>query len=127
MTLVRAFKGFVNGERRPILVHFTSDIVETLSFGARGTQITLSYPQIERMVARERAKGYRGSHLIIDEQFEYISREWLVKFLSEIEFPAKPSDLAEIIEKEWEQECYEEFCEAEKKERKKTEDGNEGN
>lgn len=74
MTLIRKVKGFVmkgdrlNLKREPILVHFTSDNKgETLSMGAHGMQFTVRYEDIERIVDRERAKGYKDGHDIVDE------------------------------------------------------------
>lgn len=73
MTLIRNIKGFTNKtgiKRVPIIVHFTSDnIGETLSLASESHnfQITVSYKDIEKIVERERAKGYDDGHFIIDE------------------------------------------------------------
>lgn len=73
MTLIRNIKGFTSKtglKRVPIVVHFTSDNMgETLSLGSENHnfQITVSYKDIERIVERERAKGYKNGHDVIDE------------------------------------------------------------
>lgn len=71
MTLIRNIKGFTSkhGLRRvPVLVRFASDnLGETLSLEADGLQITVNYKDIERIVDREREKGYTDGHDIIYE------------------------------------------------------------
>ena len=71
MTLIRNIKGFSNKSGMkmvPVTVWFTSDNQgETLSLGADGHQITVSFSDIMRIVERERAKGYTDGHDIIDE------------------------------------------------------------
>ena len=79
MTLIRQLKGFVNLDKKSnILVHFTSDNMgETISFAYGSTQFTLPYKPIEKMVERERAKGYTDGHLIINEEPDFIPVDWL--------------------------------------------------
>lgn len=71
MTLIRNIKGLTSAtglKRIPVVVHFTSDnLGETLSLEARGLQITVNYKDIIDIVAKERAKGYKDGHYIIDE------------------------------------------------------------
>lgn len=73
MTLIRNIKGFTNKtglKRVPVVVHFTSDNHgETLSLASEehGFQITVKYADIEKIVERERAKGYTNGHDVIDE------------------------------------------------------------
>lgn len=69
MTLIRKIKGFKGLQRAEVIVHFTSDdLGETLSLASGNTQITVPYSQIEKMVERERAKGYTKGHDIIYEE-----------------------------------------------------------
>jgi len=54
----------------PLVVHFTSDDMgETLSIASEkhNMQFTMKYNDIEKIVERERAKGYKEGHFIIDE------------------------------------------------------------
>lgn len=73
MTLIRYVKGFCSRtglKKVPILVQFTSDnLGETLSISSTSDniQLTVKYSDIEKIVAREREKGYKDGHLIIDE------------------------------------------------------------
>lgn len=105
MTLIRMVKGFVNSDlrRKKVQVHFTSDAIgETLSITYGGTQFTLPYAQIEQIVKREREKGYKDGHLIIDENRLYIPVEWI----SEQEDAEKYAGLLERWEKDWEEVTY---------------------
>jgi hypothetical protein len=76
MTLIRKIKGFTSKtglKKKPLVVHFTSDnLGETLSIGSEelDVQYTVKYSDIERIVAREREKGYKDGHLIIYEDGE---------------------------------------------------------
>lgn len=72
MTLIRNIKGWImNGERvrrGVVIVHFTSDNRgETLSLGSGSVQFSVNFKDIEKIVERERAKGYTNGHAIIDE------------------------------------------------------------
>lgn len=73
MTLIRKIKGFCSEtglKKIPLIVHFTSDSHgETLSIGSteQGIQYTMDYSAIEKIVAREREKGYMDGHAITDE------------------------------------------------------------
>lgn len=73
MTLIRKIKGMSNKtglKLIPLTVHFTSDnLGETLSIGSteQGVQYTVAYEYIDRIVAREREKGYTEGHLIIED------------------------------------------------------------
>lgn len=106
MTLIRMVKGFVDGDlrRKKVLVHFSSDNMgETLSLSYGGMQFTLPYAQIEQIVKREREKGYKDSHLIIDENRLYIPIEWI----SEQEDAEKYESLLKRWENDWEAVTYE--------------------
>ena len=74
MTLIRNIKGFCSRtglKRVPVLVHFTSDYLgETLSMECQGTQITVNFADVMKIVERERAKGYTTSHDIVYEDDE---------------------------------------------------------
>ena len=76
MTLIRHIKGMTNKDgldRVPLLVHFTSDdFGETLSIASEkhNFQMTMRYSDIEKIVERERAKGYTNGHLITEEEEE---------------------------------------------------------
>ncbi len=73
MTLIRNIKGMTNKDGLkivPLVVHFTSDDMgETLSVACKkyNMQFTMRYKDIEKIVERERAKGYANGHFIIDE------------------------------------------------------------
>lgn len=71
MTLIRNIKGMTSRsglKKVTVIVHFTSDdLGETLSLAADGMQITVKYSDIEKIVKRERDKGYKKGHDIIDE------------------------------------------------------------
>lgn len=73
MTLIRKIKGLTSKDGLkgvPLTIHFTSDALgETLSVGSEkyGLQYTMRYSDIEKIVERERAKGYKDGHFIIDE------------------------------------------------------------
>lgn len=73
MTLIRNVKGFSSKtglKHIPLVVCFTSDNHgETLSIGSYegGIQYTVRFSDIEKIVARERAKGYTEGHDIVDE------------------------------------------------------------
>lgn len=73
MTLVRNIKGMTNKDGMkmvPLIVHFTSDDMgETLSIASErhNMQFTVRYKDIEKIVERERTRGYTKGHDIIDE------------------------------------------------------------
>ena len=74
MTLIKNIKGFCSRtglKRVPVLVHFTSDnLGETLSLESQGTQITVNFADVLKIVEKERAKGYKDGHDITYEPDE---------------------------------------------------------
>ena len=74
MTLIRVIKGFTSRDgmkRVPLVIHFTSDDYgETLSVASEphNIQFTMKYSDIEKIVNRERAKGYTNGHGITTEE-----------------------------------------------------------
>lgn len=83
MTLIRNVNALVTAPRKAIqmeraVVRFTSDNYgETLSLQAEGVMITVKYKDIEKIVARERSKGYKDGHCIVDESDEAIKEHEL--------------------------------------------------
>ena len=114
MTLIRILKGYREWDltkKHPIYVAFTSDDrAETLSVGVGKGMATLPYGPIEKMVERERAKGYTWKgHYIIDETKQYVPIDWMKEYVKQVNGEFSYQELVEAMIHDWEEECYEEF------------------